>query len=73
EINLELENMGFRFSSRDPVYEEYLKARYQKESGFEGVAEKKAEFISSEQKRSQARELIKAAMARIKGEGDAAD
>lgn len=32
KINSELDGYGFRFSSRDPVFEEYLKARYQYEN-----------------------------------------
>jgi predicted ATPase len=36
QINAELESFGFRYEVRDPVYTEYLKARYTRDSAVDG-------------------------------------
>ncbi|MEX1201417.1 MAG: AAA family ATPase [Methylophaga sp.] len=67
ELNQELEGYGFRYSSRDPVYEEYLRARYESELNIQG-----GEHVDSQDKHRHheiGKKLVKKAMAKIKEEG----
>ena len=74
-INLELEGYGFRYSMRDPVYEEYLRARYQADE--DQPLEKKMVQLPSTERRLKAKELIQKAAKKIleeqEGDGNAAD
>ncbi|WP_024851425.1 AAA family ATPase [Hydrogenovibrio kuenenii] len=67
EINLELDNLGFRFSNRDRVFEEYLRARYE----FDSQAEdnQQMDSLPSEEKRAASKNLIKKVMLKLKQEG----
>lgn len=63
-INLELDGYGFRYSARDPLFEEYLRARFQFE-----VAQpdgKKLSQCSISYRRERAKELLKQAAAKVK-------
>ena len=62
EINLELEGYGFRYETRDPVFAEYLRARYAEEAKIpEG--EKRVQ-LSAEERRERAKRLVKKALDR---------
>jgi predicted ATPase len=72
EINQELDRYGFKFSMRDPVYEEYLRARYASE---QGEGNKEVKKMPTAQKRARAKKLIEAAAKKVKqgqGSDDAA-
>lgn len=66
KINLELDGYGFRYSSRDPLFEEYLRARYEYDEG--KIQEEKLSQLSTSDRREKAKELIKKAMEKIKSE-----
>lgn len=66
KINLELDGYGFRYSSRDPLFEEYLRARYEYDEG--KTKEEKLSQLSTSDRREKTKELIKKAMAKIKQE-----
>lgn len=70
-INLELDGYGFRYTSRDPMFEEYLRARYEHDS--EEPDEKKLSNISREERKKIAKELVQKAMAKVKSEDNATD
>lgn len=62
--NLELDGYGFRYSARDPLFEEYLRARFQFE-----VAQpdgKRLSQRSAAERRERARELLEQAAAKVK-------
>ena len=63
-INLELEGYGFRYSMRDPLYEEYLRARY----GADEIqpVEKRMVHLSSAERRMKAKELIQKAAKKVR-------
>lgn len=63
-INLELEGYGFRYASRDPMFEEYLRARYEHNS--DQPDEIKLINITREERMKIAKELIQKAMAKEK-------
>lgn len=65
-INLELEGYGFRYSMRDPVYEEYLRARYQADQ--DQPPENKTTHLSSSDRRLRAKELIQMAASKVRRE-----
>ena len=68
QINLELDGYGFRYAMRDPLFEEYLRARY----GFDEAqpSEKKlVKFLSAERK-AKARELIEIAARKVQLENE---
>lgn len=70
KINLELDGYGFRYSSRDPLFEEYLRARY---AFNEGQPEgQKLANQSSEDRRAKVRKLIETAAKKVKAEQDGA-
>lgn len=60
ELNMELEEYGFKYEMRDPVYTEYLKARYAHES--ESIGESSEEKVVSEDPASRAKRLVEKAL-----------
>lgn len=70
-INLELENLGFRFSNRDRVFEEYLRARYEFDSRAE--SKQKIDQLPSDEKRAASKKLIQQALAKLKQESGEED
>jgi len=58
-INEELEIYGFRYEVRDPVFTEYLKARYRSD-GSKEISER--ETASPEEQRARARQLVEQAL-----------
>jgi ABC-type multidrug transport system ATPase subunit len=71
EINLELDTYGFMFSSRDPLFEEYLRARFQHDNLQSD--ESKIDARTKNDRRMISKELIKKAMANVKEKGHAQD
>ncbi|MGP5562323.1 AAA family ATPase [Vreelandella alkaliphila] len=65
-INLELDNLGFRFSNRDRVFEEYLRARYEFDSHAED--NQKIDQMSSDEKRAVSKQLIQKVFEKLKQE-----
>lgn len=65
-INLELESYGFRYSMRDPLYEEYLRARYRFDE--DQPEDKKMKSRPSTERRLKAKELIQKAAQKIREE-----
>lgn len=65
-INLELDNLGFRFSNRDRVFEEYLRARYELDSRAED--KQKIDQLPSDEKRAASKKLIQQVLAKLKQE-----
>lgn len=70
-INLELENLGFRFSNRDRVFEEYLRARYEFDSRAE--SKQKIDQLPSDEKRAASKKLIQQVLAKLKQESGEED
>lgn len=66
KINLKLEGYGFRYEMRDPVFAEYLRARYAHDNG-KPVGEKLSD-LSAVDRKQKARKLIQAALAKAKEE-----
>lgn len=71
ELNRELEGYGFRYSSRDPVFEEYLRARY--EYDFVAKPEDRLANHNKTEQRAISKSLVEKAMAKIREEGHAKD
>ena len=67
QINLELEGYGFRYEMRDPVFAEYLRARYSTDSQAP-QGERMAEISSSERK-EKAKRLVRQALDRVEEAG----
>lgn len=65
-INLELEGYGFRYSMRDPLYEEYLRARYDVDSGL--PSQERMSHLPSSERKMKAKELIQKAARKIREE-----
>lgn len=65
-INVELDNLGFRFSNRDRVFEEYLRARYEFDSRAED--KQKIDQLPSDEKRAASKKLIQQVLAKLKQE-----
>ena len=65
-INVELDNLGFRFSNRDRVFEEYLRARYEFDSRAE--YKQKIDELPSDEKRAASKKLIQQVLAKLKEE-----
>lgn len=68
--NLELDGYGFRYSARDPLFEEYLRARFQFEAAQPDG--KKLSQRSVSDRRERARELLRQAAAKVKLEQEGA-
>lgn len=62
--NVELDGYGFRYSARDPLFEEYLRVRFQFEAA--QPDEKKLIHRSVADRRERARELLEQAAAKVK-------
>lgn len=67
QINLELEGYGFRYEMRDPVFAEYLKARYVADKQAP-QGEKMAKLTTTE-RREKAKRLVKQALEHVEGAG----
>lgn len=68
-INNELDKLGFRFSARDRIFEEYLRARYEFDNlQTEG---KKIDQLSHVEKRVETKKLIQHVLAKLKQESEA--
>lgn len=65
-INSELDNLGFRFSNRDRVFEEYLRARYEFDSRTED--KQKIDQLPSDKKRAASKKLIQQVLVKLKQE-----
>ncbi len=63
-INLELEGYGFRYETRDPVFAEYLKARFQEDQ--EAPDEQQIRRLPPAERREKARRLVHRALAAAK-------
>ncbi|OEF42914.1 chromosome segregation protein SMC [Vibrio cyclitrophicus 1F289] len=70
-INSELDNLGFRFSNRDRVFEEYLRARYEFDSSVED--KQKIDHLSSNEKRAASKGLIKKVLKKLEQENGEED
>ncbi|MBB1468224.1 AAA family ATPase [Pseudoalteromonas sp. SG41-5] len=70
-INVELDNLGFRFSNRDRVFEEYLRARYEFDSRAED--KQKIDQLPSDEKRAASKKLIQQVLAKLKQESGEED
>lgn len=71
ELNRELEGYGFRYASRDPVFEEYLRARYEHD-----LVAAPADQLNTHHRTNQraiSKSLVEKAMAKIREEGHAKD
>lgn len=71
KINLELDGYGFRYSARDPLFEEYLRARFHFEA-----AQPDGRILSQRstaERHKKARELLEQAAARVKREQEGPD
>ena len=64
EINLELDGYGFRYSMRDPLFEEYLRARYSSEEVLPD--EERIAQLPSNERREKAKKLIQLAVEKIR-------
>jgi predicted ATPase len=67
QINLKLEGYGFRYEMRDPVFAEYLKARYLFDKG--QPVEKKMADLPTAERREKAKKLVQQALAKTEQEG----
>lgn len=65
ELNEQLEKYGFRYEVRDPVYTEYLKARYQAEK--ENVGSN-AVSLSRLERQERAKSIVDVALKSVEGE-----
>lgn len=65
-INEELDGYGFRYSSRDPIFEEYLKARYLHENN--KMQNSTIADLNQQQKLEVSREIFKKVFAKLKEE-----
>lgn len=64
QLTAELDQYGFRYSMRDPLYEEYLRARFTPPE----QAGPKRRMLDNAEKRAKARALLKKAAGRIRKE-----
>lgn len=71
KINLELDQYGFRYSARDPIFEEYLRARYEYDSVT--IESTKINNLDNPRKKEISKELIARVMAKLREEGHAQD
>lgn len=60
QVNLELERYGFRYEMRDPVFEEYLRARY--EADQQAPEHKTISALTTAERKEKARRLVKKAL-----------
>lgn len=67
EINVMLEGLGFRYETRDPVYTEYLKARYQFEVSKQIDGHPEPACMTHEQRKEKAKKLVAKALSKTTG------
>jgi energy-coupling factor transporter ATP-binding protein EcfA2 len=67
QINLELEGYGFRYEMRDPVFAEYLRARYEMER--QAPEQQKMPALTSAERKEKARRLVQKAL-QVSGESE---
>ncbi len=67
QINLELEGYGFRYEMRDPVFAEYLRARYESER--QAPEQEKMARLTSAERSEKAKRLVHEALQRTEGTG----
>lgn len=60
QINLELEGYGFRYEMRDPVFAEYLRARY--EADLQAPEQQKMAALTPTERKEKARRLVRKAL-----------
>lgn len=60
QINLELEGYGFRYEMRDPVFAEYLRARYESEQ--QAPEQEKMAKLTPAERREKAKRLVREAL-----------
>jgi predicted ATPase len=65
-INLELDGYGFRYSMRDPLFEEYLRARYSHEQA--QPREERLSKLSTKNRRQLAKVLLEQAARKVRTE-----
>jgi len=70
-INHELDGYGFRYASRDPLFEEYLRARY--EHDVNAPSELQLKDMDHKARNAIGKKLVAKAMAKLKEEGHATD
>jgi predicted ATPase len=68
QINLELEGYGFRYEMRDPVFAEYLRARYAEDQ--QAPEGHKMVQLTAAERREKAERLVKKALERAKEVGE---
>ena len=68
--NLELDGYGFRYATRDPLFEEYLRARFHFDEAQPNS--KKLSQLGTAERRDKARELLKLAAKKVKHEQEGA-
>lgn len=68
--NLELDGYGFRYATRDPLFEEYLRARFHFDETQPNS--KKLSQLGTAERRDKARELLKLAAIKVKHEQEGA-
>jgi predicted ATPase len=68
--NLELDGYGFRYATRDPLFEEYLRARFHFDETQSNS--KKLAQLGTAERRDKARELLKLAAIKVKHEQEGA-
>jgi predicted ATPase len=66
KINEQLEGLGFRYETRDPVYTEYLKAKYDFETS--QIADVPPVWLTPEEEREKAKRLVERALSKSIGE-----
>lgn len=71
EINKVLDGYGFRYSSRDRVFEEYLRARYEHDVGQPPA--RRLDKLAPAERKAISKTLVEKAMAKLKEKGDAAN
>jgi predicted ATPase len=67
QINLELDGYGFRYAMRDPLFEEYLRARYGFDEG--RPEERKISKLATPERRRIAKALLEQAAKKVQAEG----
>lgn len=60
QINLELEGYGFRYEMRDPIFAEYLRARYESEQ--QAPEQQKMAKLTPVERREKAKRLVREAL-----------
>jgi predicted ATPase len=63
QINLELEGYGFRFETRDPIFAEYLRARYEFDTA--QTLNPDMLHLNSSERRERARQLVQRALEKL--------